>query len=228
MTAPLTPPTPRLESLGLSRERPLVIVDVDEVLGLFMKGFGGFLAERGYDFRIDRFALFQNIYRPGAAAHLDIESGKKLFDEFFRTHCAEIEPAPGAVDALKGLNRRAEILILSNAPPQAEQLRGQWLRRHGLPHPLILNAGPKGPITASLVAQTPHRTAFIDDLLPNLDSVAEHAPATATFQHVADERLRPLAPTAPERHPRIDDWTDLAAAVEAAVLATPKATGRPG
>ena len=34
---------PTLESLGLSRARPLVIVDVDEVLGLFMQGFGKFL-----------------------------------------------------------------------------------------------------------------------------------------------------------------------------------------
>ncbi|HEX3699910.1 MAG TPA: hypothetical protein VHV27_04480 [Phenylobacterium sp.] len=206
-----------LESLGLSRDRPLLIVDVDEVLGLFMKGFGAFLGSRGYDFRIDRFALFQNIYRAGAAEHLDLESGRALFNEFFAGHCAEIEPAPGAIEALTRLGRRAEILILSNAPPQAEQLRGEWLRRHGLPHPLILSSGPKGPITAALVAQTPQKSAFVDDLLPNLDSVREHSPATATFQHVADERLRPLAPSAPERHPRIDDWAELAGAIEGAL-----------
>ena len=221
MAEPAAPIVPSLDKLGISRDRPLVIVDVDEVLGLFMKGFGRFLAERGYDFRIDRFALFQNIYPKdepaGSTAHLDLASGQKLFDEFFATHCAQIEPVPGAVEALNGLHRRAEILILSNAPPQAERLRGDWLRKHGLPHPLILNSGPKGPITRGLVAQTPQRTAFVDDLLPNLDSVAEHAPATATFQHVADERLRPLAPAAPDRHPRIDDWADLAAAIEAAI-----------
>ncbi|MGH6911862.1 MAG: hypothetical protein ACREEG_16875, partial [Phenylobacterium sp.] len=185
---------PTLESLGLSRARPLVIVDVDEVLGLFMQGFGKFLESRGFEFRVDRFALFQNIYRPGASEHLDLAEGRKLFDDFFRTGCGEIEPAPGAVEALAALSRRAEILILSNAPADAERLRGQWLRRHGLPQALILNTGPKGPITAALVAQTDQRTAFIDDLIPNLDSVADHSPATATFQHVADLRLRPLAP----------------------------------
>jgi len=214
---PETFSAPSLESLGISLGRPLVVVDVDEVLGLFMKGFGAFLGERGYEFRIDRFALFQNIYAPGAAEHLDLESGRVLFHEFFASHCAEMEPAPGAVPALNRLSRRAEILILSNAPPQAEQLRGDWLRKHGLAHPLILSSGPKGPITAALVGQTPQASAFVDDLLPNLDSVREHAPATATFQHVADERLRPLAPAAPERHPRIDDWAELAAAIEAAV-----------
>lgn len=225
MSETQAPAVPRLEKLGISRGRPLVIVDVDEVLGLFMKGFGVFLGERGYDLRIDRFALFQNIYRQGESEHLDLETGRRLFDEFFATHCAEIEPAPGAVEALQRLHRRSEILILSNAPPQAEALRGQWLRRHGLPHPLILGSGLKGPITAGLVAQTRHRTAFVDDLLPNLDSVAQHAPLTATFQHVADERLRPLAPAAPERHPRIDDWAELAEAIEAAVLRSD--VGRP-
>ena len=216
MAEPLTTAVPSLESLGLSRERPLVLVDVDEVLGLFMQGFGDFLVGRGLEMRIDRFALFQNIYRPGAAEHLDIAEGKQLFDAFFGGHCHEIEPAPGAIDALNRLAKSAEILILSNAPADAERLRGDWLKTHGMDHPLILNTGPKGPIAAALVAQTPHRTAFVDDLIPNLDSVAEHCPATATFQHVADLRLRPYAPVS-ERHPRIDDWAELGEAIEAAV-----------
>jgi hypothetical protein len=207
---------PTLESLGLARDRPLVIVDVDEVLGLFMLGFGAFVAEHGCELRFERFALFQNIYRPGATEHLDLVEGRKLFDEFFRSRCGEIEPAPGAVDALRRLERRAEILILSNAPAEAEALRGDWLKRHGLPRALILSSGPKGPITASLVAQTIGRTAFVDDLIPNLDSVAEHSPRTATFQHVADLRLRPLAPRS-DRHLRVDDWTDLGEAIEAAI-----------
>ncbi|MFL5296175.1 MAG: hypothetical protein ACJ798_07310 [Phenylobacterium sp.] len=218
MAAPPAPQiiAPPLESLGLSRERPLVIVDVDEVLGLFMQGFGAFVAERGFELRFERFALFQNLFRPGATEHLDLTEGRKLFEEFFRTGCGEIEPAPGAVEALRRLKPRAELLILSNAPPDAERLRGEWLRRHGLPPALVLSSGPKGPITAGLVAQTSGRTAFVDDLLPNLDSVAEHAPRTATFQHVADLRLRPLAPRS-ERHPRIDDWAELGEAIAEAI-----------
>lgn len=216
MALPDPAPVPALSALGLSVQRPLVLVDVDEVLGLFMQGFGEYLAGQGLEFRVDRFALFQNIYRPGAAEHLEIAEGRKLFDAFFSGHCDAIEPAPGAIAALNLLARSAEILILSNAPPEAERLRTAWLRKHGLEHPLILNSGPKGPIAAALVAQTPHPTAFVDDLIPNLDSVAEHSPSTATFQHVADLRLRPLAPRS-ERHPRIDDWAELAAAIEAAI-----------
>ena len=216
-TGPIArPPAPSLTGLGLAIDRPLVVVDVDEVLGLFMQGFGLFVAERGYELRFERFALFQNIYRPGATEHLDLVEGHRLFDEFFRTSCGEIEPAPGAIEALRRLRPKAEILILSNAPAEAERLRADWLRRHGLPGALILSSGPKGPITASLVAQTSGRSAFVDDLITNLDSVADHAPATATFQHVADLRLRPLAPRS-ERHPRIDDWAELGEAIEAAI-----------
>ncbi|RAK51105.1 hypothetical protein DJ018_17795 [Phenylobacterium deserti] len=189
-----------------------------------MQGFGAFLESRGLEFRVDRFALFQNIYRPGETQHLPVEDGQRLFDEFFRTGCGEIEPTPGAVEALQRLSRRAEILILSNAPADAEQLRADWLKRHGLPHPLILNTGPKGPITAALVRQTRGASAFVDDLLSNLDSVAEHAPDTATFQHVADERLRGLAPTSP-RHVRIDDWAELAEAIEGAIAAVRPSRG---
>ena len=207
---------PTLESLGLSRDRPLVIVDVDEVLGLFMQGFGAFVAGQGYELRIERFALFQNLFRPGATEHLEIEEGRRLFAEYFRTECHAMAPAPGAAEALRRLKPKAELLILSNAPPDAERLRGQWLRRHGLPEALILSSGPKGPITAALVAQTAQPSAFVDDLLPNLDSVAEHAPQTATFQHVADERLRAYAPRS-DRHPRIDDWRELGLAIERAI-----------
>jgi hypothetical protein len=220
VSAASTPPevaiAPDLGALGLSADRPLVIVDVDEVLGLFMKGFGDFLALQGLELRIDRYGLFKCIYRPNAAEPISDEEGKALFHAFFRTHCAEMEPAPGAIAALNRLSRRAEIAILSNAPPQAERLRAGWLRKHGLEHPLILNVGPKGPITAGLVGQSRGRSAFVDDILANLDSVAEHAPQTATFQHVADERLRRYAPRS-ERHRRIDDWAELAAAIEAAV-----------
>lgn len=219
MAEPASPPpvtAPSLESLGLSTARPLVIIDVDEVLGLFMAGFGDFVARHGYEMRVERFALFQNIFPPGAAEHIDAAEGRRLFDAYFRESCHEMIPAPGAVDALKRLAPRAELLILSNAPPEAERLRGQWLRQHGLPQALILSSGPKGPITAALTAQTGQPTAFIDDLLPNLDSVAEHAPATATFQHVADERLRQYAPRS-ERHPRFDDWGELGEAIARAI-----------
>jgi hypothetical protein len=59
--------------------------------------------------------------------------------------------------------------------------------------------------------------AFVDDLLPNLESVATEAPQVRRFQMVADHRLRPLAPTAPDRHPRMDEWSELGPAIAASL-----------
>jgi hypothetical protein len=216
---PAATAVPSLESLGLSAGRPLVIIDVDEVLGLFMRGFGDFVERQGYEMRVDRFALFQTIYRPQETSHIDVTEGRRLFEAFFRTSCGQMEPAPGAVEALVRLAPLAGIVILSNAPAYAEPLRRDWLARHGMAHPLILNVGPKGPVAAALIAQTRGPSAFVDDLLSNLDSVAAHCPGTATFQHVADERLRAYAPARPEVHRRIDDWAELGAAIEDALAA---------
>jgi hypothetical protein len=207
-----------IDSLGIDPDKPLVVVDVDEVLGLFMAGFGSFLEAQGLEFRVERFALFQNIYRPGDTQHLDIAEGKRHFEAFFQRGCGEMAVAPGAAAALRGLAARASVIILTNAPPHARMARARWLGRHGLDYPLVLSSGPKGPLTAAMARRTARPSAFVDDLLSNLDSVAEAAPATARFQHVADERLRPLAPCTPERHRRIDDWAELHEAIAEAVF----------
>jgi hypothetical protein len=204
--------------LIVSRTAPLLIVDVDEVLAHFMAGFERFVGRHGYEMRIDRFALFQNLYRPGEAEHLDLPTGRGLFDAFFRDGADDLEPVAGAADALADLSRRAGIVILTNAPDCGRESRTGWLARHGFDYPMILNSGVKGPIIAELAELTGGRVAFIDDLLPNLESAAESAPRVLRFQTVADPRLRPLAPQAPERHPRHDDWVDLKPAIEAAVF----------
>ena len=219
MSEPLKPAVdiPVLAHMGVDPARRLVIVDVDEVLGLFMQGFGRFLEDQGLEFRVEKFALFQNIYRPGETTHLDIAEGRKHFEEFFRDACADMPLAPGGPEALRALAERASIVILTNAPGQAREARARWLARHGMDYPLLLNTGPKGPLVAGLARQAAGPVAFIDDLLPNLDSVADHAPAVARFQTVADERLRPLAPAKPDLHTRIDDWGELRFAIEAAL-----------
>jgi hypothetical protein len=104
-------------------------------------------------------------------------------------------------------------VILSNAPEACRTARARWLAENGIPYPLVIGAGPKGPTVAALAAHTALATAFVDDLLPNLDSVEAEAPQVHRFQSVADERLRPFAPSAPDRHPRFDRWTELAPAI---------------
>jgi len=202
-----------LEACAVDPAAPLVIVDVDEVLAQFMRGFGTFVGRHGFELRVDRFALFQNIYRPGETQHLDMIAGKALFDDFFRDGGDDLLPAEGAADALAELSTRAGVVILTNAPEHGRQTRARWLKTHGFDYPLVINSGPKGPPAAELAARTQGPSVFIDDLLPQLESVAATAPAITRFQMVSDERLRPLAPSAPDRHARIDSWPHLKAAI---------------
>ncbi len=201
------------KTVEIHPDKPLVIVDVDEVLALFMVGFGRFLEPHGYEMRVDRFALFQNIYRPGATEHLDLKEGRSLFDDFFRFGHDHLEPTPHAADSLRALARNASVVILTNAPDCGREPRAAWLARHGMDYPMVINQGAKGEAVATLAGRTTAPAAFIDDLLPNLDSAAESAPLVHRFQLVADARLQPLAPTAPDRHRRIDDWPTLHTAI---------------
>lgn len=202
-----------LQACSLDKQRPLVIVDVDEVLAQFMVGFGTFVARHGFELRVDRFALFQNIYRPGETEHLDLIAGRALFDDFFRDGGEDLLPAEGAADALADLSLKANVVILTNAPEHGRQTRSRWLKTHGFDYPLVINAGPKGPSAAELARRVEAPAVFVDDLLPQLESVADAAPHVGRFQMVADPRLRPLAPSAPDRHVRIDLWPDLQAAI---------------
>jgi hypothetical protein len=197
------------------------VVDVDEVLGLFMRGFEAFVGGHGLEMRIERFALFQNLYRPGETAHVDVGHGRKLFDAFFECDPHPMEVAPGAAAALAKLAEQATVVVFSNAPAVCRRIRARWLAENGLPYPLVIGAGLKGPTVAALAARTRHPTAFVDDLLPNLDSVEAEAPRVYRFQSVADERLRPFAPSAPHRHPRFDSWADLAPAIARALNLSP-------
>jgi len=204
-------------ALRIDPAAPLVIVDVDEVLAQFVRGFERFVVAQGYEMRLERFALFQNIYRAGETAPLDTGTARRLFDAFFQLDPHDIDVAPGAREALEGLARGATIVILTNAPAGSRPARARWLIQNGLPYTLVVGSGPKGPAVAALAARTRGPAAFVDDLLPNLDSAAAAAPAVARFQMVADERLRSLAPAAPDRHRRIDDWPTLAAAIAQAL-----------
>ena len=113
MTDPNLPP--EIADLRLDPGAPLVVVDVDEVLAMFMRGFERFLGGHGYEMRIDRFALFQNIFRPGETEHLDLATGRSLFDKFFEVDVEDIDFAPGRRRGLRGRwATMPSIVILTN------------------------------------------------------------------------------------------------------------------
>lgn len=219
MAATPAPAAVHAEEIQIDPDRPLLIVDVDEVLAYFMRGFERFLAPHGYEMRITRFALFQNIYPRGGAEPIDMAVGKPLFDAFFETAVDALEPVEGAAESLARLSQAAQIVVLTNAPAAARAGRARWLAEHDMAYPLTVNEGLKGRECARLAAGTNRATVFVDDLLPNLRSTHEAAPQITLFQSVADSRLRPYAPGDPAICARHDDWRDLEPALARALAA---------
>jgi len=211
------PPDVESSLARLDPHRPLLIVDVDEVLGLFVQGLSRFVAERDYELRLDSYSLFNNLYRRGETTPAPTETGLALLHAFFHDGVEDMEPTPHAAQSLAQLASETNIVILTNAPDHCRAPRARWLARHGMDYPMVINEGPKGAAVAGLAARTMGPCAFVDDLVSNLNSAETEAPKVSRFQLVADPRLRPMAPTAPERHRRIDHWPTLGAEIAQAL-----------
>lgn len=202
--------------LAADPRRAAVIVDVDEVLALFVQGFRAWLAPLGYELRMERFSLFGGLFPAGGEAPVDKVEARALLQRFFGEGCGELAVTPDAVEALGRLSHRAQVVVLTAAPLASRALRAGWLKSRGFDYPLVVTDGvAKGAAVRAMADCVRGPAAFVDDLMVNLDSVEQAAPQVRRYQLVADPALRPLAPSAPDRHTRIDTWPELARAIEA-------------
>ena len=197
---------------------PLMVVDVDEVLAMFMRGFE----------RLRRRPRAGDAHRslrpvpeplPPGRGH---PSGRRRRAAALRRLFRERSP-------MRSTPRRAPprlwrpwptapaIVILTNAPGGSRATAGAVAGRERLSLSIRRQRRPEGPGRSGPRGAHPRPDAFVDDLLPNLDSVEAEAPQRAP---VPDGRRRAAAavrPSAPDRHPRIDTWPDLAPAIAAAL-----------
>lgn len=204
----------------ISPDAPLLIVDADEVLLRFVEHLETFSVSKGYELRLTSFQLSGNIFpidgdEPAAPGMV-----KQLIAGFFE-ECVDTVPAvPGAAEALQSLTSDYQIAILTNVPHQFRRRRETALRNLGFDFPVISNAGEKGPAMHQLNTATNRQSVFVDDLPPQLASVAEYAPDVHRVHFVADERLAALIGKADHAHVRIDKWHDLESHLRNLVLRT--------
>lgn len=198
--------------------RPLVICDCDEVLLHFALPFGNYLASRNLELRFDSFALTGNIRRCATGKALDQHEIEPLIDGFFETHMETQYPVDGAVAALRELSEIADVAILTNVRDWHRTRRGAELARHGMPYPVMCNAGPKGPAVLKLIVErSAAPVVFVDDLPPHHKSVRQVAPDVYRLHMVADARLRTLIEPAPDAHVRADTWVEALPYIRAAL-----------
>jgi len=194
--------------------RPLLIVDADEVLLAFARGFDVFLGRHGCYLDLVSYRLHGNVRRrEGNDPLINIEV-TALLDEF-RTELDWLEPIDGAVDALMSLREHADVVILSNVTPEQAPARLRNLAALGLTVPLIANNGPKGPAVKTLAARAGATAFFIDDIPMHHASVAELAPHVFRIHFAGDERLKPLMPPSEHAHLKAENWNEIAAFVRA-------------
>lgn len=190
----------------LDPARPLIICDADEVLLRFLAGLERFLERNGCYLDLTSFRIHGNVKHRTTQEAVADEAVTKMIADFFASDTRHLEPVEGAAEALHTLSKRAQIVILSNLPEASRNARVENLIEHGMPYPVIAGKGPKGPIVKHLLGDFRQNVVFIDDLPPNLTSVATETPHVHRLHFIADPRLAKLLPQATDAHRRIDDW----------------------
>lgn len=186
---------------------PLLILDCDEVILDFVGPLRDWLhARHAMTLRLESFSLAGNIRRLADNSVVDSGEFPALLDGFFSTGQTGQRPVSGVLAALEQLRAEMDIVILTNIPPRHHGQRIEVLRGHGIDFPVHANSGPKGERVARLAAG--RRALFVDDLPPNHQSVAQHAPTVGRLHMVTDPELRPLIPPTPHAHARIDAWAE--------------------
>jgi len=202
----------------LSRDtRPLVVLDVDEVLLEFIQPFIGYLGANGLKFDTTSFRLRGNISDAATGTLVDKERVAALLDGFFAAQADWQIAADGAVEAVAVLARKAEIVMLTAMPHRHRAIRRAHLDALGFPYPLLTTEAAKGPAIRQLRGDHPRPVAFVDDLPPNLVSVRAAISDAHLFHVMAHAGMRQLLPPLPEGIVSAADWRDAAARIAAAL-----------
>src|SRR4051812_43377890 len=142
--------------------RPLLVLDVDEVLLEFVNPFIGFLGSRALKFDTMSFRLHGNISDAATGAPVEHERVSALLDEFFGLQADWQIAAAGAAEAIAGLAENAEIVMLTAMPHRHRAVRRAHLDMLGFPYPLLTTETAKGPAIRQLRGEHARRVAFVD------------------------------------------------------------------
>ena len=202
----------------LSRDsRPLLVVDVDEVVLDFVDPLSRFLNSRGFDLLTDSFRLHGNVVGIEDRQVLDGEAVSALMGAFFDVHGDWQTPATGAVETLASFSDKVEIVLLSAISHRHRPMRRALLDSHSLPYPLVSTAAAKGPAVGMIRGESERPVGFIDDIPGNLESVAQSVPDAALFHLMSHAGFRALLPPLPAGAVMLRHWSEAGARVAEAL-----------
>ena len=199
-------------------DRPLVVLDVDDVVLQFLVPFEAFLTSLGHRLVPRSFRLHGNILSSATEEALPDETVSQLILDFFDAQERWQTPFAEAVDVLQALSGQADIIFLTAMPPVYALQRRRLLDRLNLCFPLIATESPKGPVVASLHGGRPLPVAFVDDMVHNLSSVSTHVPVCLLLHMKPDSPMHVHAPDTPGPALRARDWQEANRILEAHVM----------
>lgn len=196
--------------IEIDPDRPLLIVDADEVLFHFMAAFLEFIESRGHAFVFRSYALTGNVLAHADGPPLEGKQVGELIQGFFAERTRHIPPDPEAAPALKRLAADGvQSVVLSNVPTHAAEDRRHALAAAGIDVALAPWSGPKGEAVKALAEKTRLGAAFVDDIAHHHESVAETAPDVYRLHYVTHPELRRILGHVPAAHDQSDDWPGL-------------------
>lgn len=206
-----------LKAAGVVPGRPLIAVDVDEVLVVFVAHLGRYIRTLGYEMRLERYELEGSMFRLGSNDPIPFDACIELINTFFAHECETQNPIPGGAGALASLSQDAQVVILTNVPKHARDTRRRNLDALGLDYPLIVNSGGKGRAMAWLAKAADAPVAMIDDSVTQLESVAKHVPEAVRIHFAEAEHVSRLFPTCDHATCQVRSWPECEAALRAAM-----------
>ncbi len=196
----------QLRALPIVPGRPLLAVDADEVLVYLAEHLARYLPTIGFRMRLTQYQLEGSIFPVDSGIPVPFDDCLRLIDRFFDDETLNQQALPGAVEALARLSERAQVVVLTNVPRHARDLRRRNLAALGMDYPMVENAGGKGRALFWMAAHADAPAAFIDDSLKQHESAARRAPEVTRVHFVGASHLRRILPESPAAHHRVEGW----------------------
>lgn len=204
-----------LRAVPLEPGRPLIAVDVDEVLVVFVDHLSRYIRTLGFEMRLVRYQLEGSMFPVGSDAPLPFDDCIALINRFFEAETEAQQAIPGGAAALASLQDVAQIVILTNVPRRATEARRRNLDALGLPYPLVVNSGGKGRAMAWLAASVGAPCAFVDDSVKQIESVAKHTPEVFRIHFAWADFIDRIFPDCEHASARARSWAGAEALLRA-------------
>ncbi|MEM0989026.1 MAG: hypothetical protein AAGK00_09090 [Pseudomonadota bacterium] len=197
-----------LQQLDLQRGRPLLAVDADEVLVVFVDHLDRFMRTIGFEMRLVRYELEGSMFPIGSDEALPFQECIQMIDRFFRQETLNQTAVPDGPEVLARLSQDVQVVVLTNVPSHAGALRRQNLAALGIPYPVVVNSGGKGRTMRWLADQVDAPVAFIDDSVKQVESVAKHVPEAVRLHFAWADFIHRIFPECAHATRQVRSWTE--------------------